>query len=201
MLLLILLRHGQSIYNLEDVFTGTTDVELSPIGIIEAKNAGVILQQFTIDIIYTSALKRAIHTTNIVIGALGKDIKVIQNSALNERNYGDLQGLKKADTINKYGDAQVQIWRRSFETAPPNGESLEDTYNRVVPYYLEKIAPQLKTKNILIVAHGNSLRALMMYLENISPVEITTFNIATGIPRVYEFDSQLQLQNVHYLEK
>ena len=201
MSLLILLRHGQSIYNLEDVFTGTTDVELSPIGIIEAKNAGVILQQFTIDIIYTSALKRAIHTTNIVIGALGKDIKVIQNSALNERDYGDLQGLKKADTITKYGDAQVQIWRRSFETAPPNGESLEDTYNRVVPYYLEKIAPQLKTKNILIVAHGNSLRALIMYLENISPVEITTFNIATGIPRVYEFDSQLQLQNVHYLEK
>ncbi len=199
--LLILLRHGQSIYNLEDRFTGTTDVELSPIGVIEAKNAGAILRQFTIDLIYTSALKRAIHTANIVIDEIEKDIKVIQTSALNERDYGDLQGLKKEDTITKYGDAQVQIWRRSFETAPPNGESLEDTYNRVVPYYIDKIAPQLKTKNILIVAHGNSLRALIMYLENISPTEISNFNIATGIPRLYEFSAELKLQNVHYIDK
>lgn len=199
--LLILLRHGQSIYNLEDRFTGTTDVELSPIGVIEAKNAGAILRQFTIDLIYTSALKRAIHTANIVIDEIEKDIKVIQTSAINERDYGDLQGLKKEDTITKYGDAQVQIWRRSFETAPPNGESLEDTYNRVVPYYIDKIAPQLKTKNILIVAHGNSLRALIMYLENISPTEISNFNIATGIPRLYEFSAELKLQNVHYIDK
>ena len=195
------MRHGQSVWNLENRFTGLTDIDLSPLGIIEAKNAGTILKKLTIDLIFTSMLKRAIHTTEIVANELGKEIQIIKNSALNERDYGDLQGLNKADTITKYGEEQVQLWRRSFKTKPPNGESLEDTYNRVIPYYKEKIQPELKTKNILIIAHGNSLRALIMYLENISPIEISNITIPTGIPRVYEFDPKLILQNVYYLEK
>ena len=199
--ILSLLRHGQSVWNLENRFTGLTDIDLSPLGIIEAKNAGTILKKLTIDLIFTSMLKRAIHTTEIVANELGKEIQIIKNSALNERDYGDLQGLNKADTITKYGEEQVQLWRRSFKTKPPNGESLEDTYNRVIPYYKEKIQPELKTKNILIIAHGNSLRALIMYLENISPIEISNITIPTGIPRVYEFDPKLILQNVYYLEK
>ena len=199
--ILILLRHGQSVWNLENRFTGLTDIDLSPLGIIEAKNAGTILKKLTIDLIFTSMLKRAIHTTEIVANELGKEIQITKNSALNERDYGDLQGLNKADTITKYGEEQVQLWRRSFKTKPPNGESLEDTYNRVIPYYREKIQPELKTKNILIIAHGNSLRALIMYLENISPIEISNITIPTGIPRVYEFDPKLILQNVYYLEK
>ena len=199
--ILILLRHGQSVWNLENRFTGLTDIDLSPLGIIEAKNAGTILKKLTIDLIFTSMLKRAIHTTEIVANELGKEIHIIKNNALNERDYGDLQGLNKADTITKYGEEQVQLWRRSFKTKPPNGESLEDTYNRVIPYYREKIQPELKTKNILIIAHGNSLRALIMYLENISPIEISNITIPTGIPRVYEFDPKLILQNVYYLEK
>ena len=195
------MRHGQSVWNLENRFTGLTDIDLSPLGIIEAQNAGTILKKLTIDLIFTSMLKRAIHTTEIVANELGKEIQIIKNSALNERDYGDLQGLNKADTITKYGEEQVQLWRRSFKTKPPNGESLEDTYNRVIPYYKEKIQPELKTKNILIIAHGNSLRALIMYLENISPIEISNITIPTGIPRVYEFDPKLILQNVYYLEK
>ena len=195
------MRHGQSVWNLENRFTGLTDIDLSPLGIIEAQNAGTILKKLTIDLIFTSMLKRAIHTTEIVANELGKEIQIIKNSALNERDYGDLQGLNKADTITKYGEEQVQLWRRSFKTKPPNGESLEDTYNRVIPYYREKIQPELKTKNILIIAHGNSLRALIMYLENISPIEISNITIPTGIPRVYEFDPKLILQNVYYLEK
>ena len=195
------MRHGQSVWNLENRFTGLTDIDLSPLGTIEAKNAGTISKKLTIDLIFTSMLKRAIHTTEIVANELGKEIQIIKNSALNERDYGDLQGLNKADTITKYGEEQVQLWRRSFKTKPPNGESLEDTYNRVIPYYKEKIQPELKTKNILIIAHGNSLRALIMYLENISPIEISNITIPTGIPRVYEFDPKLILQNVYYLEK
>ena len=197
---LILLRHGQSTWNLENRFTGITDIDLSPLGIIEAKNAGILLKQFPIDLIFTSLLKRAIHTTEIVLNELGKNIQVIQNGALNERCYGDLQGLNKADTITKYGEEQVQLWRRSYETVPPNGESLKNTFERVIPFYKEKIERKLKTKNILIIAHGNSLRALIMYLENINATEISNFTIATGIPRLYEFNSEMKLQNVHYIE-
>ncbi len=200
MSLLILLRHGQSTWNLENRFTGNTDVELSPLGIIEAERAGKLLKQFPLNLVFTSTLQRAIHTANIVLAELGKNIPVIQNIALNERNYGDLQGLNKADCITKYGESQVQLWRRSYETTPPNGESLKNTFDRVIPFYKEKIEPELKTKNILIVAHGNSLRALIMFLENISPTEICNFNIATGVPRVYEFNSEMILQKAHYIE-
>jgi len=198
--LLILLRHGQSTWNLENRFTGSTDIDLSPLGRNEAATAGIRLKPFPIDLIFTSMLKRAIHTADIVLAELAKKTPIIQNSALNERNYGDLQGLNKADTIEKYGEKQVQLWRRSFETAPPNGESLKDTFDRVFPFYKEKIEPELKAKNILIIAHGNSLRALIMYLENISSTGISNFTIATGIPRVYEFDKKLKLQKVHYIE-
>ena len=198
--LLILLRHGQSVWNLENRFTGITDIDLSPMGISEAENAGKLLKQFPIDLIFTSVLKRAIHTAAIVLKELGRSIPIIQNSALNERNYGDLQGLNKDDTISKYGEAQVHLWRRSYETAPPNGESLKNTFDRVIPYYKVKIEPELKTKNILIAAHGNSLRALIMYLENINPVAISDFNIATGVPRVYEFNAEMKLQKVYNIE-
>lgn len=200
MSILILLRHGQSTWNLENRFTGNTDVELSPLGIIEAENAGRLLKQFPINLVFTSTLQRAIHTANIVLTESGKNITIIQNRALNERNYGDLQGLNKADTITKYGESQVQLWRRSYETIPPNGESLKNTFDRVIPFYKEKIEPELKTKNILIVAHGNSLRALIMFLENISPTEICDFNLATGRPRVYEFNAEMILQKVYYIE-
>ena len=198
--LLILLRHGQSTWNLENRFTGITDIDLSLLGISEAENAGKLLKQFPIDLIFTSVLKRAIHTAAIVLKELGRSIPIIQNSALNERNYGDLQGLNKDDTIAKYGEEQVHLWRRSYETAPPNGESLKNTFDRVIPYYKVKIEPELKTKNILIAAHGNSLRALIMYLENINPVAISDFNIATGVPRVYEFNAEMILQKVYNIE-
>ena len=198
--LLILLRHGQSVWNLENRFTGITDIDLSLLGISEAENAGKLLKQFPIDLIFTSVLKRAIHTAAIVLNELGRSIPIIQNSALNERNYGDLQGLNKDDTISKYGEAQVHLWRRSYETAPPNGESLKNTFDRVIPYYKVKIEPELKTKNVLIAAHGNSLRALIMYLENINPVAISDFNIATGVPRVYEFNAEMKLQKVYNVE-
>ena len=198
---LILLRHGQSLWNLENRFTGLTDIDLTPQGEKEAENAGLLLKNYPIDIAYTSVLKRAISSLNIILKEIGKeDIPVIQSAALNERNYGDLQGLNKTETARKYGDAQVLLWRRSYETAPPNGESLKNTYDRVVPYYQKEIEPQLRLdKNILIVAHGNSLRALMMYLENISPQEIAEVNIETGIPRLYAFTMTLNLLNVHYL--
>ena len=198
---LILLRHGQSIYNLENRFTGETDVELTHLGEQEARLAGILLESYTIDMAYTSVLRRAIHTLQIVLTETEKDMPVIECSALNERNYGDLQGLNKTETEQKYGAAKVLLWRRSYDTQPPNGESLKNTYDRVIPFYKNEIEPKLKGgQNILIVAHGNSLRALMMYLEGITPVEISEVNIALGIPRVYEYCTELNLLEVDYLK-
>lgn len=197
---LIILRHGQSIWNLENRFTGETDIDLSTYGEAEAKQAGILLKNYKIEIAFTSVLKRAIHTLSIVLKVIDKKIPVVKSEALNERNYGDLQGLNKTETAKKFGLEQVQIWRRSFNSNPPNGESLKDTFDRTIPYYLKEIEPQLKAnKNVLIVAHGNSLRALMMYLEKISEVEIAETNLATGIPRVYEFGTNMQLLKVYYL--
>jgi 2,3-bisphosphoglycerate-dependent phosphoglycerate mutase len=138
---------------------------------------------------------------NIILKEIHQtDCIVIQNDALNERNYGNLQGLNKEETIAKFGQEQVDIWRRSFETRPPDGESLEDTFNRTVPFYKQIIEPELRLqKNVLIVAHGNSLRALVMYLENISEQEISNLNIPTGIPRCYNFDKNLKILKVNYL--
>lgn len=201
MALLTLIRHGQSIYNLQNRFTGNLDVELTPLGEEEARLAGQRLKGFHFDIAYTSMLKRAWETLRIILEEIQQtDIPIIKNVALNERMYGNLQGLNKAETALKYGDAQVDIWRRSFEIRPPDGESLKDTFNRTVPFYKAEIEPKLKIgENVLIVAHGNSLRALKMYLENISPEAIVQVNIPTGTPRNYIFDQNMKILSVNYL--
>jgi 2,3-bisphosphoglycerate-dependent phosphoglycerate mutase len=198
---LILVRHGQSIYNLENRFTGNLDVALTQLGREEAKIAGNKLKNFHYSIAYTSTLIRAQETLRIILEEIKQmDIPIVQNAALNERMYGNLQGLNKAETAAKYGEAQVEIWRRSYAVRPPEGESLEDTFNRTVPYYQREIEPQLKAGNtILIVAHGNSLRALKMYLEDISAADIVHVDIPTGTPRLYNFDADLKIMGVNYL--
>jgi 2,3-bisphosphoglycerate-dependent phosphoglycerate mutase len=199
---LLLIRHGQSEWNLQNRFTGIADIDLTAQGIAEAQKAGQLIKPFPIDKAYTSILIRAIHTLQIILQETGQqNIPVTRSAALDERDYGDLQGLDKAETALKYGEAQVLIWRRSFDVAPPGGESLKDTFNRLIPYYKQEILPELeKGKNILIVAHGNSLRALMMYLENISPIAIADISLATGVPRLYRFNNSLVLESVSYLE-
>ncbi|MGI9527348.1 MAG: 2,3-bisphosphoglycerate-dependent phosphoglycerate mutase [Weeksellaceae bacterium] len=194
---LILVRHGQSQWNLENRFTGWKDVDITEKGKEEALKAGEILKDEKIDIAFTSKLIRAQHTLEIILDVLGKnDLKVIENKALNERAYGDLEGLNKAETAKIHGAEQVHIWRRSYDIAPPNGESLKDTYHRVIPYFKTQIKPELQqNKNVLVVAHGNSLRSLIMYLESLTPEEILKREIATGIPIIYEFDSNLSLLN------
>ena len=198
---LTLIRHGQSVYNLENRFTGNLDVALTPLGEAEAKTAGKKLKAFTYAIAYTSTLIRAQETLRIILEEIEQTgIPIVRNAALNERMYGHLQGLNKAETAAKYGDEQVEIWRRSYAVRPPEGESLEDTFNRTVPYYQQEIEPKLKAgDNVLIVAHGNSLRALKMYLEHISATEIVHVNIPTGTPRVYNFDADLSIIDVKYL--
>ena len=198
---LIILRHGQSEWNLQNRFTGIADIDLTETGIAEALKAGLAIKAFKIDAAFTSVLRRAIHTLEIVLTQLpSSSIPITKTAALDERDYGDLQGLNKAEVATKYGDAQVLIWRRSFDIAPPGGESLQDTYNRVIPYYQKNIAPLLSGgKQILIVAHGNSLRALMMLLENISTTAIAEINLPTGLPRLYQFDDFGKLVKVEYL--
>lgn len=199
--ILILVRHGQSIYNLQNRFTGNTDVGLTTLGEEEARNTGEKLQDYQFDIAYTSLLVRAQESLRIILEGIHQTtIPIIKNSALNERMYGSLQGLNKAETAAKYGAEQVQIWRRSYAVCPPNGESLEMVYDRTVPYYKLEIEPNLKAgENVLIVAHGNSLRALMMYLENISKKDIEKINIPTGVPRKYSFTTALEVQSIAYL--
>ena len=198
---LTIIRHGQSVFNLENRFTGNLDVSLSPLGEAEALQAGKKIKKIIYDIAYTSMLKRAQKTLQIILEEIEQTtIPVVKNAALDERMYGNLQGLNKTEIAAKYGDAQVEIWRRSYDVHPPGGESLEDTYNRTVPYYKSEIEPKLKSgENVLIVAHGNSLRALMMYLENISKAAIVKVNIPTGLPRLYNFDSEMKLISVKYL--
>lgn len=199
---LILLRHGQSEWNLQNRFTGWVDVDLSEKGKEEAKKAGELLKGFKIDKLYTSVLKRAIHTADIALAEMGiSDLPTEKNQALNERHYGDLQGQNKAEIGEKYGQKQLKLWRRSFDINPPNGESLKGTLERVKPYYLEHIEPDLKEgKNILIAAHGNSLRALVMHLENINEKDILELNIPTGIPYVYEMDDDCSIKSAKYLK-
>ena len=196
---LLLVRHGQSTFNLENRFTGNLDVPLTPLGEEEALLAGKKLVNFHFDIAYTSMLVQAWETLRIILNEIKQtDIPIIKNAALNERMYGSLQGLNKTETALKYGDAQVELWRRSYEVKPPDGESLHDTYNRTVPYYQQEMEPKLKNnKNILIVAHGNSLRALKMYLEDISPENILKVNIQTGAPILYVFNENLK----HFMVK
>jgi 2,3-bisphosphoglycerate-dependent phosphoglycerate mutase len=189
---LVLLRHGESQWNLENRFTGWVDVPLSPKGIEEAKNAGEKLKGYAFDRAYTSVLQRAIATLAIVLEAVEQTaLPVVQNQALNERHYGDLQGLNKAETAQKFGDAQVKLWRRSFDIQPPNGESLKDTLTRVLPSWEKTIYPSVqKGERLLIVAHGNSLRSLVMHLDGLSREEVIELNIPTGVPLVYEFDAE-----------
>lgn len=191
---LIIFRHGQSAWNLENKFTGWVDVELTEKGIAEAKAAGEKLKPYHFDLAYASDLKRAQNTLSIALEVAGKSVPTVYNKALNERMYGDLQGLDKTETAKKYGDEQVKIWRRSFDIPPPNGESLKDTADRVIPYFKDVIEPQLKAgKNIVIAAHGNSLRALIMYLEKMTPAQILEFEIGTAVPRIYELTNELKV--------
>ncbi len=195
--LLILLRHGESQWNLENRFTGWVDVELSDKGREEARQAGEKLKEVQIDKVYTSVLKRAINTCNIALENAGKtDLPTERHEALNERHYGDLQGLNKAETAKKYGEEQVHIWRRSFDVPPPGegGESLKDTAARTLPYFKEHVMEDLRQgKNVLITAHGNSLRSIVMDLDQMTPDDVLKLNIPTGVPIVYEFDDDLKI--------
>lgn len=192
---LVIFRHGQSVWNLENKFTGWVDVDLSPKGVEEAKQAGLKLKGYHFDVAFASALMRAQKTLTLALeSAEHPAVETIYDKALNERMYGDLQGLDKAETAKKYGDEQVKVWRRSFDIPPPNGESLKDTADRVIPYFETKIIPLLKGgKNVVIAAHGNSLRALIMYLEKMTPAQILEFEIGTAQPRLYELDAQMNV--------
>lgn len=225
---IVLIRHGESLWNKENLFTGWTDVDLSEKGKEEAINGGIELKKenFKFDIAYTSVLKRAIKTLNYVLEELDLHwIPVIKNWRLNERHYGALQGLNKSETAKKHGEDQVKIWRRSYDIRPPKleddddrhpkndpkykeldpsnipgTECLKDTVERFLPYWKEVISPTIKSgKRVLIAAHGNSLRALVKYLDNISDEEIISLNIPTGIPLVYELDENLQPIKNYYL--
>lgn len=198
---LVIVRHGQSQWNLENRFTGWNDIDLSPAGEEEAKMAGQKLKNYKFDEAFTSALIRAQRTLDIILDEIRqKDIPVYKDQALNERKYGDLQGLNKDECRVKFGDEQIKIWRRSYDTCPPNGESLKMTAERVLPFYHEKIEPELKKgKNILISAHGNSLRALMMYLEKLSPEQILQTEIPTGSPKEYILDDNLNVLETKYI--
>jgi 2,3-bisphosphoglycerate-dependent phosphoglycerate mutase len=192
---LVLLRHGESQWNLENKFTGWVDVPLTPKGEQEAQRAGSLLKHIKFDIAYTSALKRAQRTLEIAMEAAGQtQLPVIKDQALNERHYGDLQGLNKADTAKKFGDKQVKIWRRSYDIAPPGGESLKNTAERTLPYFEKHIMVDLKArKNVLIAAHGNSLRSIVMHMEKLSKEEVLDLNLATGVPIVYNLDPSMQI--------
>ena len=228
MMKLVLLRHGESEWNKLNLFTGWTDVELSDKGREEAKQAGITMKNegYDFDVCYTSYLKRAIHTLNIALDEMDRAwLPVVKSWKLNERHYGALQGLNKAETAEKYGEEQVKIWRRSFDVKPPAldpddersaakqamfrdvpasllpaNESLETTIERVVPYYEEVIKKDMAAgKRVIIAAHGNSLRALVKYFDNISSEDIIGVNIPTGVPLVYEFDDNFNTLRHYYL--
>jgi 2,3-bisphosphoglycerate-dependent phosphoglycerate mutase len=225
---LVLIRHGESTWNLENRFTGWTDVELTDTGIAQAKQAGQLLKAegYEFDVAYTSVLKRAIHTLNYCLDEMDRSwLPVVKNWRLNERHYGGLQGLDKGETAKKYGDEQVLVWRRSYDTPPPAldandprgqrqdlryakldpeqvplTECLKDTVARVMPFWNESMAPAIKSgKRIVVAAHGNSIRALVKYLDNISDADIVGLNIPNGIPLVYELDADLKPIRHYYL--
>ena len=190
---LVLVRHGQSEWNAKNLFTGWKDPKLTDLGIQEAIRAGELLEtrNLNFDLMFTSDLFRAQETGRLILEQINqKDIEIIQDQSLNERNYGDLAGLNKDEAREKWGEEQVHIWRRSFDVPPPGGESLKNTAERVLPYFEREIMPKVKKSlNILIAAHGNSLRALVMHLENITSEEIVKLEIATGDPLIYEYSN------------
>ena len=188
---LILIRHGQSVWNAANRFTGWTDVELSEVGVSEAEEAGRSLSSQRIDVVHTSDLIRAQRTAEIImsLNEASEGYSTKYDWRLNERNYGSLQGLNKAETAEKFGAEQVHIWRRSFDVAPPDGESLEMTAERTIPYFEEEILPDLQAgKGVLVSAHGNSLRSIVMHIEEISPEDIVSLEIQTGSPMFYKFE-------------
>jgi 2,3-bisphosphoglycerate-dependent phosphoglycerate mutase len=191
--LLVLVRHGQSDWNLKNLFTGWRDVDLTEKGVAEAREAGRKLkaQGIKFDAAFTSVLKRAQRTLDLMLTELGQTtIPVFEDQALNERDYGDLVGLNKDDARKKWGEEQVHIWRRSYDVAPPGGESLRDTAARVLPYYIREILPRvLRGDRVLVSAHGNSLRALVMVLDKHTPDTITKLNLETGIPMIYRLNA------------
>jgi 2,3-bisphosphoglycerate-dependent phosphoglycerate mutase len=190
--LLVLVRHGQSEWNLKNLFTGWRDVDLTDKGVAEAQAAGRQLKALGLrfDVAYASALVRAQRTMDLMLEELGqRSLPVIRDQALNERDYGDLSGLNKDDARKRWGEEQVHIWRRSYDVAPPGGESLKDTAARVLPYYIQDILPRvLRGERVLVSAHGNSLRALVMVLDHLSPQEIVKREIATGVPLIYRLN-------------
>jgi 2,3-bisphosphoglycerate-dependent phosphoglycerate mutase len=191
--LLVLVRHGQSDWNLKNLFTGWRDVDLTEKGVAEAREAGRRLkaQGIKFDVAFTSVLKRAQRTLDLMLTELGQTtVQVFKDQALNERDYGDLVGLNKDDARKKWGEEQVHIWRRSYDVAPPGGESLRDTAARVLPYYIREILPRvLRGDRVLVSAHGNSLRALVMVLDKHTPETITKLNLETGIPMLYRLNA------------
>ena len=190
--LLVLVRHGQSDWNLKNLFTGWKDPDLTEQGIKEAKDAGRKLkaQGFKFDIAFTSVLKRAQHTLDLMLAEIGQTgLQTRKNLALNERDYGDLSGLNKDDARKKWGEEQVHIWRRSYDVPPPGGESLKDTLARALPYYVQEILPcVLRGERVLVSAHGNSLRALIMVLEKLTPENILKRELGTGVPIIYRLN-------------
>jgi 2,3-bisphosphoglycerate-dependent phosphoglycerate mutase len=188
---LVLIRHGQSLWNLENRFTGWVDVPLTGQGRDEARRAGERIRDIKFDVAYTSVLSRAQETLELVLQMVGQRPPVIRDPALNERHYGDLQGLNKADTAARHGEAQVKIWRRSYDVAPPNGESLEMTAARTLPFFDRAISGDLRQgKNVLVVAHGNSNRSIVMKLDELTREQVLELNLETGVPLVYEISKE-----------
>jgi 2,3-bisphosphoglycerate-dependent phosphoglycerate mutase len=202
--LLVLVRHGQSEWNLKNLFTGWRDVGLTEKGIAEARAAGRRLKEkgLAFDIAFTSALVRAKETLELMLEELGQTgLETVSDPALNERDYGDLTGLDKDEARRRFGPEQVHIWRRSFAVAPPGGESLRDTLARALPYYVARIQPEvLSGRRVLVSAHGNSLRALIMALEGLSPEQIVTRELATGVPVVYRLQADSRIASKEVLE-
>jgi 2,3-bisphosphoglycerate-dependent phosphoglycerate mutase len=190
--LLVLVRHGQSEWNLKNLFTGWKDVDLTEQGVAEARAAGRKLKAegLGFDVAYTSVLKRASRTLDLILEEMGQKVPIVRDQALNERDYGDLVGLNKDDARKKWGEEQVHIWRRSYDVPPPGGESLKDTVARALPYFVQEILPRvLRGERTLISAHGNSLRALIMVLERLTPEQILQRELGTGVPIVYRLNA------------
>lgn len=198
---LILVRHGQSLWNLENRFTGWVDVPLTAKGEEEARKAGSRLKGVKIDVAYTSALSRAQRTLTLMLETMGVNVPVIRDQALNERHYGDLQGMNKDDLRKQFGDEQVKIWRRSYDTPPPNGEALKNTADRTLPFFERCIMGDIRQgKNVLVVAHGNSNRSIVMKLDNLSKEAVLELNLETGVPLVYDLGTDGKVSGKQILE-